>query len=55
MPLVDVLENHVDDYPWTYIKPKTSSKSHEDESIFDEYTDGLLNEKFNARSESNSL
>ena len=43
--LVDVLENHVDDYPWTYIKPKTSLKSHEDESIFDEFTDELLNEK----------
>ncbi|MFW9930704.1 MAG: hypothetical protein ACFFD1_15045 [Candidatus Thorarchaeota archaeon] len=44
--LLDVLENHLDDYTWTYIKPKTNVKPHEDESIFDEYTDELLDEKF---------
>jgi hypothetical protein len=43
--LLDVLENHIDDFPWTYIKPKTTVKSHEDESIFDEYTDEHLDEK----------
>lgn len=43
--LLDVLENHLDEYPWTYIKPKTDVKSHEDDSIFDEYTDEDLDKK----------
>ena len=43
--LLDVLENHLDEYPWTYIKPKTEVKSHEDDSIFDEYTDEDLDKK----------
>lgn len=43
--LLDALENHLDDCVWTYIKPKTPLKSHEDKSVFDEYTDDLLDEK----------
>jgi len=43
--LMDTIENHIDEFPWTYIKPKTNIRSHEDESMFDTYTDEQLDQK----------
>ena len=44
--LLDTIENKIDDFTWTYIKPKLDEvKPHEDSSVYDEYTDPALEEK----------
>ena len=43
--LLDELENEIDDFVWTYIKPKVNPKPHESDDLFDEYTDDDLDTK----------
>lgn len=45
MILLDELENAIDSFVWTFIKPKLSPKSHEANEIYEEYTDPDLEEK----------
>ncbi|MFW9996077.1 MAG: hypothetical protein ACFFD4_28815 [Candidatus Odinarchaeota archaeon] len=45
MVLLDEVENKIEDFMWTYIKPKTVKRVHEDRDIFDEYTDETIEDK----------
>ncbi|MHA1168327.1 MAG: hypothetical protein ACTSP4_02010 [Candidatus Hodarchaeales archaeon] len=45
MILLDEIENKIDDFMWSFVKPKTGQKVHEDRDIFDEYTDPALEDK----------
>lgn len=40
--LLDVLESRLDEFTWTYFKPKSVVREHEDEEVFNEYTDSEL-------------
>ncbi|MCK4848295.1 MAG: hypothetical protein KAT16_04660 [Candidatus Heimdallarchaeota archaeon] len=44
--LIDLIENKIDDFVWTYFKPKHEERDFEDESIFEEYRDPAFEEKF---------
>ena len=44
--LVDLIENKIDDFVWTYIKPKTEIREFEDSSIYSEYADPAFEDKF---------
>ena len=44
--LIDLIENKIDDFTWTYIKPRTELRDFEDESIYLEYRDPVFEEKF---------
>lgn len=43
--LLDELENDIDDYVWTFVKPKVNPKPHESNDIYDIYTDEDLDSK----------
>ncbi|MFX0113687.1 MAG: hypothetical protein ACFFB3_04000 [Candidatus Hodarchaeota archaeon] len=43
--LLDELESRLDEFMWTYVKPKSEVREHEDEEIFEEYTDPELEAK----------
>jgi len=43
--LLDELENDLDDFVWTYIKPKVNPKPHESDDLFEEYSDDELDTK----------
>lgn len=45
MILLDLVENRLDDYIWTYVKPKVIQRPHEDPDVFEEYTDPALEDK----------
>ena len=44
--LVDLIENKIDDFVWTYFKPKTEIREFEDNSIYSEYADPAFEDKF---------
>ncbi|MHA2226061.1 MAG: hypothetical protein ACXAC8_12700 [Candidatus Hodarchaeales archaeon] len=44
--LIDLIENKIDDFTWTYIKPKNELRDFEDVSIYSEYCDPAFEEKF---------
>jgi hypoxanthine phosphoribosyltransferase len=44
--LVDLIENRIDDFVWTYFKPKTEIREFEDSSIYSEYSDPTFEDKF---------
>jgi hypothetical protein len=45
--LIDLIENKIDDFVWTYFKPTTEDvREFEDESIYEEYQDPAFEEKF---------
>ncbi len=44
--LVDLIENKIDDFIWTYFKPKTDVREFEDSSIYSEYRDPSFEDKF---------
>lgn len=44
--LVDLIENKIDDFVWTYFKPKTEIREFEDSSIYSEYADPAFEDKF---------
>ncbi|NHJ02034.1 MAG: hypothetical protein EAX86_07795 [Candidatus Heimdallarchaeota archaeon] len=44
--LIDLIENKIDDFSWTYYKPKTEVKDFEDESLYTEYVDPAFEDKF---------
>lgn len=46
--LIDLIENYIDDFHWTYYKPKhdDNEREWEDDSIFEEYSDKVLEDKF---------
>ena len=43
--LLDEIENDIDDFVWTFIKPKVNPKPHESDDIFEEYSDDELDAK----------
>ncbi|MFX1513606.1 MAG: hypothetical protein ACFFCQ_13565 [Promethearchaeota archaeon] len=43
--LLDSLESSLDDFLWTYLKPKTDLLPYEDESVYEEYTDPVFDDK----------
>lgn len=43
--LLDEIENNIDDYIWTYIKPNLSPRQHEPIDIAEEFTDENLKKK----------
>ena len=43
--LLDAVENHIENFIWTYFKPKVVVRSHEDISIFEEYQDANFEDK----------
>lgn len=43
--LLDELENDIDDFVWSFIKPKVDPKPHEADDLFSEYTDDELDSK----------
>ncbi len=43
--LLDELESRLDECLWTYFKPKSIIREHEDEDIFKEFTDSELEDK----------
>ncbi|MHA2297428.1 MAG: hypothetical protein ACXADA_15475 [Candidatus Hodarchaeales archaeon] len=45
MILLDEIENKIEDYMWTYMKPKTEPRVHEDDDVYDDYTDSTLEDK----------
>ena len=44
--LIDLIENKIDDFVWTYFKPRTEARDFEDETIYEEYRDPAFEEKF---------
>ncbi|MHA2365380.1 MAG: hypothetical protein ACXAC7_15585 [Candidatus Hodarchaeales archaeon] len=42
MILLDEIENNVDDFIWSFIKPKVNVRSHEGEDVFEAFTDEHL-------------
>lgn len=44
--LTDLIENKIDEFVWTYYKPKTEIRDFEDEVIYEEYRDPAFEEKF---------
>ncbi|MHA2305671.1 MAG: hypothetical protein ACXACU_09775 [Candidatus Hodarchaeales archaeon] len=44
--LVDLIENKIDDFTWTYFKPKNDIREFEDNSIYSEYRDPIFEDKF---------
>lgn len=44
--LVDLIENKIDDFTWTYFKPETEVREFEDSSIYSEYRDPAFEDKF---------
>ncbi|MFX0049950.1 MAG: hypothetical protein ACFE8U_01530 [Candidatus Hermodarchaeota archaeon] len=45
LQLIDLIENKIDDFAWTYIKPQTEIRDFEDEGIYSEYRDPAFEEK----------
>lgn len=43
--LLDELESRLDEFMWTYYKPKSIQREHEDANVFEEYTDQELKPK----------
>ncbi|MHA1214482.1 MAG: hypothetical protein ACTSR2_13365 [Candidatus Hodarchaeales archaeon] len=43
--LIDLIEGKIDDFPWTYFKPKVEPREFEDENVFTEYCDPAFEEK----------
>ena len=46
LQLIDLIENKIDDFTWTYVKPQTEIRDFEDEAIYMEYRDPVFEEKF---------
>jgi hypothetical protein len=46
LQLIDLIENKIDDFTWTYVKPQTEIRDFEDEAIYMEYRDPTFEEKF---------
>ena len=43
--LVDLIENKIDDFIWTYFKPETDVREFEDANIYSEYRDPAFEDK----------
>jgi hypothetical protein len=43
--LIDGIENKIDDFIWTYFKPRVEPRDFEDDSIYSEYQDPTFEEK----------
>lgn len=43
--LLDLLDDRLDNYIWTYWKPNIFPRSHEDEKVFEEFTDQAFEDK----------
>ncbi|WP_455142477.1 hypothetical protein [Candidatus Hodarchaeum mangrovi] len=46
LQLIDLIEGKIDDFPWTYYKPKTEIRDFEDDDVYQEYYDPAFEEKF---------